>query len=575
MKRLLCLCLCAISGSAGFSQVRFNSIFETGVSLPVGNKTGTYNANGISLGNHFDLNFGSGRFTWGVGAYVGHTSGLGVSDQFKKDGLAIASRYQLSASQLNFSSSAFHSTQFLLGPVVGIGAGNFNLRLSAKGGIGINEPGRYAVTYREGGLTEQKIYINNSSENKNGLAYDLGAGIVYNMSENLGIQLGVSYNNTRTDQVSYSYEREKGTAPSYYTANNSFVRASVGVVLGFNSLCGGGSSSRAINTSRSNVKSPSRAETARVNSARDAGSGMATGRRMHKPMTITQELGKTVADPEDTLATREAGSGMATGRRQYQPVIIRKEMATDEEAPASREAGSGLATGRRQYQPVIIRKEMATDEEAPASREAGSGLATGRRQHSVLLIETEDATYRIVHRDIATRNLMKGQNNNTVRSNRGGMVTVTFDSNGDENEIAIDEPGMPRAVIVTPRDAASGQATGKRMATVSNPLYESSGNSGENPLFEGKGIQEKGIKRSAAEKGIQENGISSDKGINQAGVQKTVNTSRGNIKRVQNINCKGDDCDVEIVFEVDGEEYSVVLKGSSKTKRRVEVLKSN
>lgn len=55
-------------------------------------------------------------------------------------------------------------------------------------------------------------------------------------------------------------------------------------------------------------------------SSRDAGSGMASGKR-----------------------SRDAGSGMATGKR-------------------SRDAGSGMATGKR-------------------SREAGSGMATGRRQH--------------------------------------------------------------------------------------------------------------------------------------------------------------------------------------------------
>lgn len=61
-------------------------------------------------------------------------------------------------------------------------------------------------------------------------------------------------------------------------------------------------------------------------SAREAGSGIATGRR-----------------------SREAGSGIATGRR-------------------SREAGSGIATGKR-------------------SREAGSGIATGRRQYEPVFIE--------------------------------------------------------------------------------------------------------------------------------------------------------------------------------------------
>lgn len=49
-----------------------------------------------------------------------------------------------------------------------------------------------------------------------------------------------------------------------------------------------------------------------VVSPRDSASGMATGKRMHKPLTLTMELGRGVA-PGNVITIDEAGSQVAIG----------------------------------------------------------------------------------------------------------------------------------------------------------------------------------------------------------------------------------------------------------------------
>lgn len=68
-----------------------------------------------------------------------------------------------------------------------------------------------------------------------------------------------------------------------------------------------------------------------VKSPRDAASGLATGKRMHKPMTITKQLDK--SSPKlFTLVIPESGSSVT---------IEPQAVATDVAAPVSSGAGSG------------------------------------------------------------------------------------------------------------------------------------------------------------------------------------------------------------------------------------------
>src|SRR5690349_10910379 len=116
---------------------------------------------------------------------------------------------------------------------------------------------------------------------------------------------------------------------------------------------------------------------------------MLTGKRMR----ITGD------NDDDGITTREAGSGLATGRRMHKPVIIR--IATDENGDAyyevlsPRDAASGMPTGKR------MRITGDSDDDGITTREAGSGLATGRRMHKPVTIriatdENGDAYYEIV-----------------------------------------------------------------------------------------------------------------------------------------------------------------------------------
>ena len=88
-------------------------------------------------------------------------------------------------------------------------------------------------------------------------------------------------------------------------------------------------------------------------SEREAGSGMATGKRQHQPMKISQELA-------DDSATTGSGSSQPSG---FQSGVV-----------TARETSSGMATGRRSGSVVVV-----NDDSEITAREAGSGMATGNQ----------------------------------------------------------------------------------------------------------------------------------------------------------------------------------------------------
>jgi hypothetical protein len=80
-----------------------------------------------------------------------------------------------------------------------------------------------------------------------------------------------------------------------------------------------------------------------------------------------------VAGPSVNLYAREAGSGLATGRR-------------------SREAGSGLATGRRQYEPVFMDGSNQSDLCNPCLVEVQNPLYKGSSEHQNPLASSDNRT---------------------------------------------------------------------------------------------------------------------------------------------------------------------------------------
>jgi len=230
MKKLYLLCAGILYACILPAQPSFQTSLQAGVSLPLNSSEidGTHTGKAIHFGNHLDYTFGNETVSVGLGAYIGFINAISTDNKYKEVGAAIADKYRLSTSQLTFNASSFKSTHFLLGPVASFGSARFNVNIWAKGGYGLNEPSRYAVIYKEGNIVNN-IYVNQGGENKNGLAYSAGAGIRLAISPFAGLQLAAGYFSTQTDQVSYNFDREKGTKAVYYTDANQFVQLSAGL----------------------------------------------------------------------------------------------------------------------------------------------------------------------------------------------------------------------------------------------------------------------------------------------------------------------------------------------------------
>jgi hypothetical protein len=230
MKKLSLLCAGALCACMLNAQPSFQTTLEAGVSLPL-NSNGlneTHAGKAIQFGNHLDYLAGNGSVKIGLGAYIGYLNALSADNRYKENGEAIAEKYRLAAASLVFNSSAFKSTQLLLGPVVSFGSRKCSVQIWGKAGYGLNEPSRYSVLYKENGVSNN-IYINQAGEHKNGLAYAAGAGLDYALSDYVGLKLGAHYFSTQTDQVNYNFDREKGLSPLYYTAANQFIQLSAGL----------------------------------------------------------------------------------------------------------------------------------------------------------------------------------------------------------------------------------------------------------------------------------------------------------------------------------------------------------
>jgi hypothetical protein len=107
-----------------------------------------------------------------------------------------------------------------------------------------------------------------------------------------------------------------------------------------------------------------------------------------KCRVISTDDGSSIIFDNGSVNQREAGSGMATGKRQYQPLSIRKEFSvssTDNvvtEIKSPRDVASGQATGKRMHKPLTITKEL--DKSTPlilngvSSPDASGDLMSGQ-----------------------------------------------------------------------------------------------------------------------------------------------------------------------------------------------------
>ncbi|MEO6315851.1 MAG: carboxypeptidase-like regulatory domain-containing protein, partial [Chitinophagaceae bacterium] len=230
MKKPSLLCTGILYACVLSAQPSFQTSLQAGISLPLKSNdlNDTHDGKAVHFGNHLDYSFGSKSVRVGLGAYIGYINSISTDNRYKEIGQAIAERYRFSSSQLTFNSASFKSMHILLGPVASFGSDKLAMQVWAKAGYGLNEPSQYSVLYKEGNIVNN-VYSNQAGEHKNGLAYSAGAGVKLAISHYVGLQLAAGYFATQTDQVNYNFDREKGSAPKYYTAANEFIQASAGL----------------------------------------------------------------------------------------------------------------------------------------------------------------------------------------------------------------------------------------------------------------------------------------------------------------------------------------------------------
>jgi hypothetical protein len=218
-----------------FSQNSFQTALQTGFAFPLasGDLMSAHNAKGMHFGNHFDYIAGGEKFRFGFGAYAGQILSFSVGD-YKQKAQEIAGRYRFATDKINYKESAFRSTSFLLGPVADIKTKRITSIIWAKGGYSFNEPGNFSAVHRENGLVNT-LYKNESGESENSFAYSLGAGIRYDLSQTMGLQLSAGYYDTKTELVNYHYDREKGLSPFVFSASNKFIQAALGLQINIGS----------------------------------------------------------------------------------------------------------------------------------------------------------------------------------------------------------------------------------------------------------------------------------------------------------------------------------------------------
>ncbi len=160
---------------------------------------------------------------------------------------------------------------------------------------------------------------------------------------------------------------------------------------------------------------------------KEVASGQASGKTV-APMKLTSAQ-PTITDNNKT-ASKPAGS---------QAVLNSSDAAASEQVKAPRDLATGQASGKRQYQPVIIRKVSA--DEGMTAREQQSPKATGKT---------------------AQDDWQASAVKTSAPANSNGQTRVaTGDVNGDgKADAAINNS---HSNIKNSKDAASGQASGKRM----------------------------------------------------------------------------------------------------------------
>lgn len=199
---------------------------------------------------------------------------------------------------------------------------------------------------------------------------------------------------------------------------------------------------------QSDARQDQQGQASGVTSPRDQATGQASGKRMHKPLTVRAD-DSVQAGTQDVTTAREASSGMATGKAAVQ---------------SPRDLATGQASGKAA---VGGAKPMASDDWNAQQKNSMSGAQSNpmykdnTNSGSNPLYQGKDrvAAGDVNGDGVATR-ITKSRSN--IQNNR--VATGDVDGDGINHKASSDASAGKGAndKKTAPRDAATGQASGKR-----------------------------------------------------------------------------------------------------------------
>jgi len=214
---------------------------------------------------------------------------------------------------------------------------------------------------------------------------------------------------------------------------------------------------------------------------RDAATGQASGKRMHKPMMLSADQ-SSQADAQSVNTARETSTGMATGRTSVQ---------------SPRDAATGQASGKMQATDSNT-EPSAYEQSVTTAREASSGMATGKTAQA----PTGTHHDAVIHGDLAARDDASGQ--------ATGQAEVR------------ESPSKASLGKTSAMDDWSTQNKNSMSGAQSNPMYKDNTMSGTNPLYESS------QKITKSRSNIQNNRLSAGD-VNGDGAADAVVKSKSNI----------------------------------------------
>lgn len=460
------------------------------------NEKNLFRGNGIGTRLNGDFSFG--------------LIGLGISGGFSTGSISNAGLHtflterKIPADQAIINSSKPSSTYLLAGPTFQFGK-QIQFKLQLQGGLFLNDPG--AVSINQTGVS-RTLYRFDGGKTNAFPGFSSAVQLAYPIGKDLRFVVHTDYMYTKSSIRLIDLQQGIDVATEQ-NRNIGLLNTGVGIIKTF--------------------------------SSREAGSGMATGRRQQVLTPREAGSGQATGRRQQVLTPREAGSGQATGRRVLPTVNKRNIQPVETNAvPAS---NCGPVTQRIEYpdgraeqlsfscpedavnysarinslnnsMPNRISMNVTTPKQTQGAtfgekvnaglHAAGSAIQQGASLHIIsgtLHWSHAGSSVGIVTNSVSSvGNLAGGAGGGAAAASYARTISNP-NNNGLSAEIHTREAGSGMATGRRSREAGSGMATGRRQyqpiyiegtgtvcdpcnATVkSNPLYVDKGRETVNPLF--------------------------------------------------------------------------------------------